>query len=100
MLKRPMVAALPALALVLVGAWALATARYPTAFMLQRLALLSVWSVLLLLALEWLLPWVFARAGVPISPLLLRALLLVFFAGYWIKAGGMLYPYFVGIDLR
>jgi hypothetical protein len=100
MLKRPMIAALLALALVLAGAWALATARYPTAFMLPQLAILALWSVLLLLALERLLPWGFAKAGVPLSPWLLHALLLVFFAGYWIKAGGMLYPYFVGIDLR
>jgi hypothetical protein len=100
MIKRPVIAALLALALVLAGAWALATARYPTAFMLQRLAILAIWSVLLLLALEWLMPWVFAKAGVPLSSWLLRALLLVFFAGFWIKAGGMLYPYFVGIDLR
>jgi hypothetical protein len=67
--------------------------------MLPRLGLLAIWSALLLLALERLLPWVFTRAGVPISPWLLRALLLVFVAGYWIKAGGMLYPYFVGIDM-
>jgi hypothetical protein len=100
MIKRPMIAALLALALVLVGAWALATARYPTAFMPQQLAILAIWSVLLLLALEWLMPWIFAQAGVPISPWLLRSLLLVFFVGYWIKAGGMLYPYFVGIDMR
>jgi hypothetical protein len=100
LLKRPLIAALPALALVLAGAGALATARYPTAFMLQPLAFLALWSVALLLALEWLLPWMFAQAGVPLSPWLLRALLLVFFIGYWIKAGGMLHPYFVGIDMR
>jgi len=100
MIRRPTIAAMLALALVLVGAWALATARYPTAFMLQRLAILALWSVLLLLALERLLPWMFAKVGVPLSPWLLRALLLVFFIGYWIKAGGMLYPYFVGIDMR
>ena len=40
------------------------------------------------------------RPACRLSPWLLRALLLVFFAGYWIKAGGMLYPYFVGIDMR
>jgi len=100
MIKRPAIAAMLALALVLVGAWALATARYPTAFMLQRFAILALWSVALLLALEWLLPWGFAKAGAPLSSWLLRALLLVFFTGYWIKAGGMLYPYFIGIDLR
>jgi hypothetical protein len=100
MLRRPAVAALLALAFVLVGAWLLATARYPTAFMLQRCAILAIWSIALLLALEWLLPRAFTQAGVPLSPWLLRALLLVFFIGYWIKTGGMLYPYFVGIDMR
>jgi len=100
MIKRPPIAAMLALALVLMAAWALAVARYPTALMLREFALLALWSVLLLLALERLLPWVFAKAGIPIGPWLLRALLLVFFTGYWIKAGGMLYPYFVGIDLR
>jgi len=89
-----------ALAVVLSGAWALAAARYPSAFMAPRLALLAIWSVALLLALEWLLPRLFAAAGVQLSPWLLRALLLVFFAGYWLKVGGMLYPYFVGIDMR
>ena len=69
MIKRPVIAALLALALVLVGAWALATARYPTAFMLQRLAILALWSVLLLLALERLLPWGFAKAGRSAQPL-------------------------------
>ncbi|MEO7910875.1 MAG: hypothetical protein ABIV47_14625 [Roseiflexaceae bacterium] len=100
MSKHSAIAAILALALVLMGSWALATARYPTAFTLQPIAMLALWSVLLLIALEWLLPWVFAKAGVPLGPWLLHALLLVFFAGYWIKAGGMLYPYFVGIDLR
>jgi hypothetical protein len=100
LIKRPAIAAALALALVLIGAWALSISRYPTAFMLQPVAVLALWSVLLLLALERLLPWIFAKAGIPLSPWLLRALLLVFFTGYWIKAGGMLYPYFVGIDLR
>jgi hypothetical protein len=99
LIRRPLVAALAALALVLGGAWALAVARYPTAFMLPRLAGLAIWRVGLLLALERLLPWAFAKAGAPLSDWLLRALLLIFFVGYWIKAGGMLYPYFVGIDM-
>ena len=99
LLRRPWLAALVALALVVGGAWALAAARFPTAFMLPRLAGLAIWSVLLLLALERALAWVFGKAGAPLSDWLLRALLLIFFAGYWIKAGGMLYPYFVGIDM-
>ena len=99
LVRRPLLAALAALLLVLGGAWALAAARYPTAFMLPHLAGLAIWSVVLLLALERLLTWAFAKAGAPLSDWLLRALLLVFFVGYWIKAGGMLYPYFVGIDM-
>ncbi len=99
LIQRPLLAALAALALVLGGAWALAAARYPSAFMLPRLAGLAIWSVVLLLALERLVTWIFAKAGAPLSDWLLRALLLIFFVGYWIKAGGMLYPYFVGIDM-
>ncbi|MFL5801208.1 MAG: hypothetical protein ACJ8CR_05640 [Roseiflexaceae bacterium] len=96
---RAMLAAALALAVVLAGAWALAVARYPTALMLPRLAGLALWSIALLLALERLLPWIFRKTGVPLSSWALRGLLLVFFAGYWIKAGGMLYPYFIGIDV-
>ncbi|MFN8503978.1 hypothetical protein [Kouleothrix sp.] len=97
--RNPALAALLALAVVLGGAWALAQARFPTAFMLPRLALLALWSVLLLLALERGVAWLFRRAGAPLSDRLLRGLLLVFFVGYWVKAGAMLYPYFVGIDM-
>ncbi|MBK9714513.1 MAG: hypothetical protein IPO81_24865 [Kouleothrix sp.] len=100
MTGRAALAAALALLVVLAGAWALVAARYPSAFMLPRLALLALWSVALLLVLERLLSWAFRAAGVPLSDWLLRALLLTFFAGYWIKAGGMLYPYFVGIDMR
>ena len=99
MTTRSDLAAVLALAVVLGGAVALVQARYPTAFLLPRLTVLALWSVALLLALEWLLRWAFARAGVPLSEWALRALLLVFFVGYWIKAGAMLYPYFVGIDM-
>jgi hypothetical protein len=97
--RGAMLAAALSLGLVLLGAWALAAARYPTAFMLPRLAGLALWSVALLLVLERLLAWAFRRAGVPLSGWALRGLLLIFFVGYWIKAGGMLYPYFVGIDV-
>jgi hypothetical protein len=100
MSKRATLAMALALGVVLAGAWALTAARYPTAFMLPRLAGLAIWSMALLLALERLLPWAFQKSGVPLSDLALRLLLLVFFVGYWIKAGGMLYPYFVGIDMQ
>jgi hypothetical protein len=99
MTGRAALAAALALAVVVAGAWVLATARYPTAFMLPRMAALAAWSIALLLALERLLPWVFRRTGVPLSGWALRGLLLIFFAGYWLKAGGMLYPYFTAKDV-
>lgn len=121
---RPWVTILLPVALILLGGWALAAYRYPTSFMLPRLALLGLWSVVLLLALHPLLVWAFRTAGVPLehgSPtaddvsssgaqrlwsvvtrpasVFLNALLLAFFVSYWLKVGGMLYPYFVAIDV-
>ncbi|MCG8351059.1 MAG: hypothetical protein MI924_25095 [Chloroflexales bacterium] len=100
------------LALVLFGGWAAMFYRFPTSFMLPRLAILALWSLILLLVLHLLLTWVFKTAGVPFRAgrnaaasarprsALLAGLLLVFFVSYWLKAGGMLYPYFVGIDVQ
>lgn len=89
--------------LLALGGWAIALYRFPTSFMLPRLAGLAIWSVVLLLLLRPLLSWIFRAAGVPFASggrwSLREALLLVFFLGYWLKAGGMLYPYFVGIDV-
>ncbi len=93
---------LAALALLLLGAWALATHRFPTSFMLPPLALLLLWSVLLLLVLRPLLVLAFRALDIDVAPdsRFLAALLLIFFIGYWLKAGGMLYPYFIGIDIH
>lgn len=113
------------LVLLLPGGWALAVARYPTSFMLPRLALLALVSLLLILVLRPLLVWIFRVAGMPANagppfttaeqrsglwqrwwaalqrpwPWFINALLLTFFLSYWLKVGGMLYPYFVSIDV-
>lgn len=113
------------LVLLLPGGWALAVARYPTSFMLPRLAVLALVSLLLILVLRPLLVWIFRAAGMPADagppsataeqpsgllqrwwlslrrpwPLFINALLLTFFLSYWLKVGGMLYPYFVSIDV-
>jgi hypothetical protein len=113
------------LVLLLPGGWALAVARYPTSFMLPRLALLALVSLLLILVLRPLLVWIFRAAGMPADagppsataeqpsgllqrwwlslrrpwPWFINALLLTFFLSYWLKIGGMLYPYFVSIDV-
>lgn len=109
---RPWLAAAALVVLVLLGGWALTLHRYPTSFMLARLALLGLWSLVLLLILRPLLVWTFRTAGVPLngerhttndmfsrSPAFINALLLIFFVSYWFKAGGMFYPYFVSIDV-
>lgn len=100
---NPWLAFAGALAVALLGGWALLSYRFPTSFMLPRLALLAGWSLLLLLALRPLLTWMFRAAGVPFATgrgwSLREALLLAFFVSYWIKGAGMLYPYFVGIDV-
>ncbi len=111
--------------LLLGGSWALAVARYPTSFMLPRLAVLALVSLLLILVLRPLLVWIFRAVGMPADvgpltttieqpsglvrrwwrslerpwPWFINALLLIFFLSYWLKVGGMLYPYFVSIDV-
>jgi hypothetical protein len=86
------------------GGWALGAHRFPSSFMLPRLAWLALWSLLLALALRPLTGWLFRSAGVPADGLLggrfIPLLLIVFMAGYWLKAVGMLYPYFVAIDVQ
>lgn len=86
------------------GGWALAAHRFPSSFMLPRLAWLALFSLLLALALRPLTLWLFRSAGVPAEGTLggrfVPALLAIFMVGYWLKAVGMLYPYFVGIDVE
>jgi hypothetical protein len=86
------------------GGWAIAAHRFPSSFMLPRLAWLALFSLLLALALRPLTGWLFRSAGVPAEGTLggrfVPALLAIFMVGYWLKAVGMLYPYFVGIDVE
>jgi hypothetical protein len=100
---RLWLAALLPLALLALGGWALATHRYPTSFMLPGLALLALWSLLLLLLLRPLLRRLLgAHNDAPLAGRwsLVDALLLVFVLSYWLKAAGMLYPYFIAIDIH
>jgi hypothetical protein len=104
-----LVAVLAGVMLISGGAWALTEYRFPTTFMLPALAGLAVWSFILLLVLYPVLRWLFGDMGKgtaspgdwQLSPsAFVGLLLLICFAGYWLKAGGMLYPYFVGIDVH
>ncbi len=86
----------------LLGGWALGAHRFPSSFMLPRLAWLAGWSVLLTLAVRALTGWLFRISGMPLKPRsgFLSLLLIVFLVGYWLKAVGMLYPYFSAIDVQ
>lgn len=87
-------AASVALLAVLLLAFALMQVRFPISFMAPHLAWLAVWSVLLLLLLR---PLVLRFSPTPRYG---YALLLLFFASYWLKVAGMLYPYFIAIDVH
>lgn len=84
----------------LIGIWAIINYRFPTSFMLPSLALLALWSLGLLLILQTFLPKLCQLTGIAPSLSTLHALILIFLLGYWLKAGGMLYPYFIGIDMH
>jgi hypothetical protein len=142
---RWMVVGFPVLLVLMVLCWALANHRFPTTFMLPGLALLAVWSLVLVLVLRPLLRWFFSvpvgevravphakaqrtqrsgqemlsangdigdaqkwqgyppantsRSLISVAAFV-NILLLLFFVGYWLKATGMLYPYFIGIDVH
>jgi hypothetical protein len=95
---------LGAAGLALFGAWALGAYRFPTSFMLPRLAWLAIASLLLILLTRPLSVWLFRVAGVPLDDKVGRAflsgLLLLTLVSFWLKAGGALYPYFVAIDVQ
>ncbi len=88
-------------------AWALFFHRYPVSFMLVSLATTVLWSLILLHLLLPLLPSLFNEptpkkdpAASPIPTRFIGLLLLIFFVSYWVKMTGILYPYFVGIDVH
>jgi hypothetical protein len=99
-------AAIGVAAALVLGAWFLGTARFPSSFMLPRLAWLMAGSLVLALGAGPATRWLFAAAGVeleparrPGSPSFQSILLLIVMVCFWLKAIGMIYPYFVAIDV-
>ena len=98
----------------LAGAWAVGGAaaivagliaqlmlhRTPTVFWLPGLAVLSWVTVGLVAGLRKIVPWLCAKGGVDIDQTALTTLLLLFTGGFWLKAGGALYPYMIAIDVH
>lgn len=85
------------IAILVLGTWAMIIWRFPASFMLPGFAFLMLWSLLLIAVLR---PLVAHAAGVDAATPVISVLLLIFIISYWIKAGGMLYPYFIGIDVH
>jgi len=99
-LKSPLIPALAFAALVLaVGAWALATYRVPMGLYLPPLALLVLFSVAIVPPLERLIGWGFRKLDLEYDPWLLRALMIAFVIGFWLKGGGMVFPSMRSIDI-
>jgi uncharacterized membrane protein len=84
---------------VAMAGWAIVSYRFPSGQMIDRLAALTVLSLGLMLLMRPLTHWLFRQTGVAVSSEFTAALLIVFLVGFWLKGIGMLYPYFVGIDV-
>ena len=99
----------------MVGSWAFITARFPSSFMLPRLAALAVGSALLALILRLFIHRLFTFVGAPLTAdepeqippkarmqgeRMLSILLLIVMISFWLKAVGVVYPYFVAIDVN
>lgn len=84
-------------------AWGLAMHRFPVAFMLPSIAFVALWSLLVLIVLHPLAQRIADLGATDTTTdrmVFANSLLLIFFVGYWVKAVGMCYPYFVAIDVR
>lgn len=100
MLKLPVWWTCGALAaLVFIGAWALANYRLPMGLYLQPLALLVLCGALITPLMERFAGWLFRQVGIELDPWLGRMLVLIFIVGFWLKAGGMVFPSMRSIDI-
>jgi len=99
LLKPTSWAAVGLIVAVIAGGWALITFRFPSGQMIDRLAALTILSLALTLILRPLTRWLLRQTGAVVSPEFTAGLLIVFLVGFWLKAIGMIFPYFVGIDV-
>ncbi|MGC8801967.1 hypothetical protein [Chloroflexus sp.] len=84
---------------VLVAGWAIVVYRFPSGQMIDRLAAVTLLSLLVIVAMRPLTRWLMSQTGAQVTSEFTAALLIVFMVGFWLKAIGMLYPYYVGIDV-
>ncbi|MBC8159676.1 MAG: hypothetical protein H7Z42_00530, partial [Roseiflexaceae bacterium] len=97
---KPWHAAAVGLALAALGTWALVMFRYPTAFYLRPLAVVMLLGLAMALLADWSSSWLFAKLDIPLVNWLRHALVLTFLVGFWLKAGGLVFPYMQGHDIE
>ncbi len=81
-------------------AWAFTQYRFPMGFYAQPLTLVLLAGALLTPLLNWCTGWLFEAARLPIGPWVRRILVLAFVVGFWIKAGGLVFPYMRAEDIQ
>ena len=74
--------------------------RVPTVLWLPNLAALAWGSLLLIVLVRRAVTWLCIKGGVELGKRERTLLLLLFTFGFWLKAGGQLYPYMIAIDLH
>lgn len=84
---------------VIAAGWAIVVYRFPSGQMIDRLAAVTLLSLLVTVAMRPLTRWLIGQTGAQVTSEFTAALLIVFLVGFWLKAIGMLYPYYVGIDV-
>lgn len=91
---------LAALGAVMLLSYGIAVGRAPMGLYSVRLLAVALLGLLLMLSLQWLLPRLLRWSGGDISQRALVGLLLITYAGYLVRACGLLWPYFLAVDIE
>jgi hypothetical protein len=93
-------ALLGALAGLAVLIWGTALHRGPLGLYSIRLLALTLVGVPLMVAARWAVPRLFNLGGVEVGAIALTGLLVIVYSSYIVKAGGLLWPYFLSVDIE
>lgn len=88
------------IAALLLLVWGTVTSRGALGLYSVRLLALALVGFLFMAATRWALPRLFRLGGVEIGSGAFTALLTIIYGSYLVKAGGLLWPYFLSIDIE
>ncbi|MBV9787590.1 MAG: hypothetical protein JOZ51_05420 [Chloroflexi bacterium] len=80
--------------------WGTALHRGPVGMYSVRLLAVTLVGLLFMLATRWATDKLFRFGGVEIGAAAMTGLMLIVYAGFVIKAGGLLWPYFLSVDIE